>query len=92
MQQISLRFTGAIASAVAAEITRLQQHPDLWTTEGGAYKAAWDRAGSDAMKHAESFRRDCQLSSYIVVTKPARNALAILPALLPVELLREVRP
>lgn len=60
---ISLRFTGAIASAVAAEVNRLEKHPDFYTSEGAAYKAAWDRAGSDALTHCEAFRRDCLISS-----------------------------
>lgn len=58
MTHLSMRFTGAIASAVAGEINRLEQHPGF-QQEGAAYKAAWDRQGSNALKHCESFRRDC---------------------------------
>ena len=62
---ITLRFTGAIASAVAGEITRLAQHPEFHESEGVAYKAAMDRLGSDAGKHCESFRRDCLVTDLI---------------------------
>lgn len=45
---ITLRFSGAIASAVAGEITRLSQHPEFHQSEGVAYKAAWDRLADEA--------------------------------------------
>lgn len=67
---LTKRFTGPIASAVAGEITRLKQHPDF-PGEGVAYKAAWDRAGSDALKHCEAFRRDCVLSSAAITVRGA---------------------
>lgn len=66
---ISLRFTGPIASAVAGEVTRLIAHPDFYLSEGAAYKAAWDRGGSDALKHAEAFRRDCLIASLVAHDK-----------------------
>jgi len=62
---ITLRFSGAIASAVAGEITRLEQHPDFYRSEGVAYKAAFDRLGSFAEKHTEACRRDCLIASLI---------------------------
>jgi hypothetical protein len=60
MNRISSGFTGAIASAVAGEINRLAHHPEFHHSEGAAYKAAWDRAGSNALKHCEAFRMDCE--------------------------------
>jgi len=51
--------TGPIVQAVTLEVERLSLHPKFHPSEGAAYKAAWDRAGSDALKHCESFRRDC---------------------------------
>lgn len=57
---LSLQFTAAIPAAVAGEVTRLTQHPDFGG-EGAAYKAAWDRAGSSALKHCEAFARDCSV-------------------------------
>jgi len=56
---MKLPHSGPIAQAVAGEVDRLTHHPDFHLSEGAAYKAAWDRAGSDALKHCESFRRDC---------------------------------
>jgi len=70
---LTLKFSGAIASAVAGEVTRLEAHPEFFTSEGAAYKAAWDRAGSNALNHCEAFRRDCLLTSLIV--HPARPPL-----------------
>jgi hypothetical protein len=69
--RISAGFKGPIASAVAGEVVRLDQHPDFWKCEGGAYKAAWDRLkpadckapGSPALNLCEAHRRDCQLAS-----------------------------
>jgi hypothetical protein len=57
--RITAGFTGAIASAVAGEVNRLDQHPKLWRSEGGAYKAAWDRAGGDALHCCDDFEADC---------------------------------
>lgn len=34
--------------------------------EGAAYKAAWDRQGSDSGKHCEAFRRDCLLTDGLI--------------------------
>ena len=62
---ISKRFTGAIASAVAGEVIRLEQHPEFHQSEGVAYKAAFDRAGSDNAKHIEAHRRDCLIASLV---------------------------
>jgi hypothetical protein len=62
---MKLPHSGPIAQAVAGEIDRLTQHPDFHLSEGAAYKAAWDRAGSDALKHCESFRRDCLIASLV---------------------------
>jgi len=60
-----LPHSGPIAQAVAGEIARLTNHPDFSLSEGAAYKAAWDRAGSDALKHCEAFRRDCLIASLV---------------------------
>lgn len=72
--RITAGFTGAIASAVAGEVNRLQQHPELCISEGGAYKAAWSRLGSDPQGHCEAARRDCLVSS-LIVTLPRAAAL-----------------
>jgi hypothetical protein len=69
--RISAGFSGPIVSAVAGEVVRLDQHPDFWKCEGGAYKAAWDRLkpldskapGSPALNLCEAHRRDCQLAA-----------------------------
>lgn len=50
-----LRFKDSIAGAVAREIER------GIGIEGVAYKAAWDRRGSDSMKHCEALTVDCAL-------------------------------
>jgi hypothetical protein len=55
--------TGPIVQAVTLEVERLSLHPKFHPSEGAAYKAAWDRAGSDALKHCEAFRRDCLIAS-----------------------------
>ena len=62
---MKLPHSGPIAQAVAAEVDRIADfsHEYLGMAEGAAYKAAWDRAGSDALKHYETFRRDCLISS-----------------------------
>jgi hypothetical protein len=57
--------TGPIVEAVTLEVDRLALHPKFHPSEGAAYKAAWDRAGSDALKHCESFRRDCLIASLV---------------------------
>lgn len=51
---MNLQFKTGIAGAVAREIER--GGPD-----GIAYKAAWDRLGSDAMKHCRAFANDCEM-------------------------------
>lgn len=71
--QISARFTGAIASAVAGEVTRLDLHPEFHRSEGSAYKGAWSRLGSDPLKHCEAARRDCLVAS-LVAALPHRAA------------------
>lgn len=67
MDRISAGFSGPIASAVAAEVNRLSQHPELGRSEGSAYKAAWERqvaprqkwgAGSPAFGLIHAFERD----------------------------------
>lgn len=59
--------SGPIVQAVAGEIDRLTNFTSaFYQSEGAAYKAAWDRQGSDALKHCESFRRDCLIASFLV--------------------------
>lgn len=84
---LTLKFSGAIASAVAEEITRLESHPEFFTSEGAAYKAAWDRAGSDALNHCETFRRDCLIASLY-----AAHPGACVRALVGTHLAQEARP
>jgi hypothetical protein len=74
---MKLPHSGPIAQAVAGEIARLDQHPDFHQSEGAAYKAAWDRAGSDALKHCESFRRDC-LTASLVASHPGECVRALI--------------
>jgi hypothetical protein len=72
--RISAGFKGPIASAVVGEVIRLEQHPDFWKCEGGAYKAAWDRMkpadskapGSPALNLCDSHLRDCTASALYV--------------------------
>lgn len=71
---LTIRFTGKIAGAVAGEVSRIAEHPAYAAAEGAAYKAAWDRAGSNYDKHSEAFRRDCLMSS-LVVCHPRAVAL-----------------
>jgi len=71
---MKLPHSGPIAQAVAGEVDRLTNHPNFHESEGAAYKAAWDRAGSDALKHCESFRRDCQRAG-LVAALPRSGAL-----------------
>lgn len=58
-----------IAGAVAAEIRRIEQHPDLACGEGAAYKAAWDRRGSHWLNHCNAFMADCDLTRSVVFTR-----------------------
>jgi len=61
---MKLPHSGPIAQAVAGEIDRLTDFTSAFQhSEGAAYKAAWDRAGSDAQKHLEANRRDCLIAS-----------------------------
>lgn len=61
---LKLPHSGPIAQAVAGEIDRLTDFTSSFQqSEGAAYKAAWDRQGSDALKHYEAFRRDCLIAS-----------------------------
>lgn len=53
-----LRNRESIAGAVAREIDRIDRTGETHG-EGAAYKAAWDRKGSDAFKHCETFVADC---------------------------------
>lgn len=63
---MKLPHSGPIAQAVAGEVDRLCDFTSSFSqSEGAAYKAAWDRQGSDALKHCESFRRDCLIASLI---------------------------
>jgi len=76
--RISQGFTGAIASAVAGEVTRLAAHPEFHQSEGVAYKAAWDRLGdaakaphSPALNLCAAFRRDCVVSECAARLSPS---------------------
>lgn len=55
---MALRTKESIAGAVAREIDRIQVTGNA-AGEGSAYKAAFDRAGSDALKHCDAFAVDC---------------------------------
>ena len=56
---MSLRTKETVAGAVAREIERIAQTGDA-TGEGTAYKAEFDRRGSNALKHCDDFRRDAE--------------------------------
>ena len=72
---MKLPHSGPIAQAVAGEIDRLTDFTSAFQhSEGAAYKAAWDRAGSEAQKHVEAARRDCQRAS-LVAALPRSGAL-----------------
>lgn len=65
-----LRNRETIAGAVAREIDRIHQTGDA-IAEGAAYKAAWDRAGSDWSKHCAAFAADCERATHAVNVREA---------------------
>lgn len=58
---MNLRQRETIAGAVAREIDRIHQTGDA-IAEGAAYKAAFDRAGSNWSKHCDAFAADMHLA------------------------------
>jgi hypothetical protein len=53
-----LTFKESIAGAVAREINRIAAGVQPADQQGAAYKAAWDRAGSSALKHCQDSSND----------------------------------
>jgi hypothetical protein len=75
---MKLPQSGPIAQAVAGEVDRLSDFTSSFSqSEGAAYKAAWDRQGSDALLHCESFRRDCLIAS-LVASHPGECVRALM--------------
>lgn len=64
----NLFFAESIAGAVAREIRRMGQYSEVGLPcfDGDAYKAAWDRKGSNALKHIESARCDASVMNICV--------------------------
>jgi hypothetical protein len=62
----ALRFKESIAGAVSREVERIAAHPQLGNTEGAAYKAAWDRAGSHCFKHCQALDGDVEVMSLLM--------------------------
>jgi hypothetical protein len=77
--------TGPIVEAVTLEVNRLALHPKFHPSEGAAYKAAWDRQGSDSLKHCEVFRRDCLISS-LFANYPRECVVALINSRDPLQL------
>ncbi len=65
-----LRNRETIAGAVAREIDRIVLTGDA-IAEGAAYKAAFDRAGSDWSKHCDAFKADCERATHAVNVRAA---------------------
>ena len=68
---MSLLCKETIAAAVAREIRRIDQAEQSGQTganmgEGTAYKAAWDRRGSSALKHCADSHSDALLCDLLV--------------------------
>jgi len=57
----SLYDKETIAGAVAREARRCALHGYQYSSDGIAYKAAFDRMGSSAHKHIETMRRDVEI-------------------------------
>lgn len=71
-----------IAAAVAAEVRRIEAHPTFYQSEGAAYKAVWDRRGSDALKLCNDYARDFELMEFLVGTpEVSRSKYALYIAL-----------
>jgi hypothetical protein len=81
---LSIRFSGPIAQAVAAEIFRIERddqlgplgpsRPVLFLSEGTAYKAAWDRLGGNALRHCEAYANDAAIMN--IATRAAPGCMA----------------
>jgi hypothetical protein len=55
---MNLTFKDSIAGAVAREVNRIANGTQPDYQQGAAYKAAWDRMGSSAMKHCQDAAED----------------------------------
>lgn len=77
---LALHGKSTIAGAVAAEIRRIENHPDLARSEGAAYKGAFFRMGADPLQLCHDFEADCIIARIVTGRRRAARSLALLQA------------